>query len=510
MSKKTSTARSSLLSLAGVGGALLAGVVVAAAVVTPIPTLSLTPASLVVSPTQATQKRVCPGGLVDILSRDGDATTYQGFAAPNIVTEVIGSVEEISPLPAPDNVATNPEFGPSIISAAPSGNAENPTLVAASQTQAVAADSVSGLAAASCGEGSTNQWLVGGSTEVGRNSLLMLSNVLDVDATVSIEIFGEKGQVDAAGMAGLVVKAKTQRIISLAAFAPNLVEPVVHVTTTGGQVLASMQQTTTRVVTASGVDFVQPGAAPARTQIIPGVALSGMADQDGEGGTVTSDLAPTIRVFIPGPKSAEVSVNIIGPSGKPVVVKARVEAGRTLQLPFTGATDGIYTVVVTADVELVAGVRTIQAAGTAPAPLVPVEEAAAGSGDAGTSVAPTTAPAVKAVSKTGGDFAWIPAALPLSDVTVFTVPAGPRPTLTLYNPTARARSMSITTNGERAGVELAAGASVVVPLTAGSKMQLGTAEGMYATVTYAAVGQGSAFSVAPASRLSSALRIYAH
>jgi hypothetical protein len=513
MNKKTSTAKKSLVSLAGVGGAIIAAVVVTAAVVTPVPSLSLTPASLVVTPTEATQKRICPGGLVDILSRNGDATTFQGFAAPNIVTEVVNSNSETRVLPAPDNAATNPEFGPSIVSAAPSANTRTPTLIAAAQSQSVSADSISGLAAATCGEGSTDQWLVGGSTEVGRTTLLFLANALDVDSTVSIEIFGEKGQVDAPGMTGLVVKAKSQRIISLAAYAPNLVEPVVHVTTTGGQVLASMQQTVTRVVTPSGVDFIQPGASPSRTQVIPGVALSGMANQDGEGGVVTSDLSSAIRVLIPGPKGAEVTATIVGATGKPVVVKANVQSGRTIQLPFSGATDGIYSVVVTSTVELLAGVRTVQASSDQPAPLVPVAatDPGAGSGDAGAGLAPSALrAAAPVVSSAGGDFTWNASALPLSDSTLVPVPNGYRPTLTIFNPTSRTRQVLFGVGTDTKKIEAPAGVTIVVPVDESSKLQLGTVEGLYAAVTYAAVGRGSALTVAPASRLSSSLRIYSH
>jgi hypothetical protein len=509
MNKKTSGLRTSLVSLAGVGGAIIAAVVVAAVVITPLPSLTLTSASLVVTPTAATQTRICPGGLVDILGRDGDATTFQGFAAPGILTETVNSTAELSALPAPDNAATNPAFGPTIVSAAPSASETNPAMVVGAQTQSVRADSISGLAAASCGEGSTDQWLVGGSTEVGRTTLLMLSNALDVDATVSIEVFGEKGPVDAPGMSGLVVSAGTQRIISLAAYAPNLLEPVVHVVTTGGQVLASLQQTTTRIVTPSGVDFVQPGAAPARTQIIPGVALNGMANQESEGGTVTSDLAPTIRVLIPGPTGAEVSASIVGSSGKPTVVKARVQPGRTLQLPFTGVTDGIYTVVVTSSVPVIAGVRTIQGSADQPAPLTPVVTAdpATGSGDAPAAAAPAPA----AESTIGGDFSWNASALPLSDSTLVAVPAGARPTLTIFNPTNRSRSLSIAGSAQGGvRVDVPAGGTVVLAIDEGAKLSLATAEGLYAAVTYAAVGRGSTFTVAPASRLSSAIRVYAH
>ena len=39
-------------------------------------------------------------------------------------------------------------------------------------------------------------------------------------------------------MSGIVVKAGAQRVIPLAGFAPDVAAPVVHVTASGGQVVA--------------------------------------------------------------------------------------------------------------------------------------------------------------------------------------------------------------------------------------------------------------------------------
>lgn len=501
MTNKISALRRSLISLAGVGGALIAAAVVALVCVAPVPQLSLTAASLEVNPTEATQSRICPGGLVDVLSRNGDATSYQGFAAPSIVTDVLNGTATTSALPAPDNAATDPNLWPTVISVPPSTNKDQRALLAAAQSQEASAETIAGLAVAACGEGSTDQWLVGGSTEVGRNTLILLSNALDVDATASLEVFGERGIVDAPGMTGLVVKARSQRIISLASFVPGLVEPVVHVTTTGGQVQATLQQTVTRVVTPSGVDFVQPGGTPALEQIIPGVALSGMANQEGEGGVVTNDLAPTIRVLIPGSTGAEVTATVIPSTGEPVVVKARASAMHTLQLPLAGLTDGIYTVVVSAEVPLVAGVRTVQNSVDAPAPLTPAAPAAPGAAPA--------APA--APSLTGGDFTWGASALALSTQTLVAVPAGPRPTLTLFNSTGQATKVTLTQAGQGPRkIDLGARASVVFEVAGGSTFTLSDAAGVYGAVTYQAVGRGASFPVAPASRLGSAIRVYAH
>lgn len=516
MTKKIRKLPRTLVSLAGVGGALVAGVVVAAVVLVPVPRITLTAASLSVTPTESTQTRICPGGVVDILSRDGDATTFQGFAAPTIEADVVGSIIDDAPLPAPDNAASDPSFGPSILSAAPSQNPEQPTLLAGAQTQNTSADSISGLTASACGEGSTDQWLVGGSTEVGRTSLLFLSNALDVDATASIEIYGEKGLIDAPGMTSLIVKANSQRIISLAAFAPNTLEPVVHVTTTGGQVLATIQQSVTRVVTASGIDFVQPGSSPARTQVIPGVALNGMSNQDSEGGTVTSDTAPTIRVLVPGATGAEVTATVISSTGEPVVIKSKVRAQHTIQLPFVGVTDGIYTVVVSAEVPIVAGVRTVQNAFSAPAPLTPApapgaEPTPTPSAGQATAAKPAVTPPVPVPSLLGGDFTWNAASSSLGVSTLLAIPAGPRPTLTLFNPTASAITLKVDgINKEATSLEVPAGRTLVVAVAEKAKLTIREAVGIHATITYQAVGRGAAFVVPPASRLSSAITVYSH
>lgn len=516
---KSKSLRTSLMSLAGIGGAVVAAGVVALAVLAPVPTLSLTAASISVDPTPAAQTRICPGGLVDITSRPGDATVFQSFAAPEITADARRTTIAQTPLPAPDNAATNASFGPQVLSSEPSTDPQDPALAAGSQSQSARADSISGLAATACAEASTDQWLVGGSTEVGRNTLLLLSNALAVDATVSLEIFSEKGRVEAPGMSAILVSANTQRILSLASFAPGIVDPVVHVTTTGGQVLATLQQTVTRVVTASGVEMVQPGAAPSTTAIIPGVALTGMAGQDSEGGAVTSDLAPAIRVLLPGTRDAEVTATVYSATTKPAVIKAKFTAGQVLQLPFLGVTDGIYTVVVTSEVPLVAAVRTIQSPNNPIAPVTPAAAAstpsassAAGSGPVGGVDVGGDAPAgATAGGPTipGGDFAWNASALALSAQTLVAVPAGGHPTLTLFNPTDAAVSLKLGPVGAPGeSVSVPPGGSLVIPVTASTVYSLSGATGLYATVTLRDVGRGSAFTVPPASRLSSAITVY--
>ncbi|MFW8745689.1 DUF5719 family protein, partial [Mesorhizobium japonicum] len=150
-------------------------------------------------------------------------------------------------------------------------------LLAGAQSQIAAADDESGLAAAACAEPSGSTWLVGGATTTGRTTLLTLANPTQVDATVTLAIFGEKGVVQAPGLSGIVVTAGAQRVIPLAGFAPDLASPAIHVTARGGRIVASLQQSTVRGLDAGGVDLVGATADPSTSLRIPGIRVLGAA-----------------------------------------------------------------------------------------------------------------------------------------------------------------------------------------------------------------------------------------
>lgn len=498
-SNEPSTAKRLVMGFAGLVSAGICAVVIAAAVVVPLPSVHGKAASIVVAPTSGSTTKICPGGLLDVVSRNGNASAYEAFATPNRQVSASPVAATSTPVSAPDDEATTPSFLPQLVSVPASGNPASPNLVAGAQSQSAQSDVISGLAVSACGDASTDQWLVGGSTEVGRNSLLLLTNPLGVEAMVSLEIFGEKGAVETPGMSNIVVAPRSQKILSLAAFAPNVVEPVVHVTTSGGQILATIQQTVTRVVTPSGVDYVQPGSAPATQQVIPGVTLTGQASQNSEGGQVLSDLAPAIRVLIPGKVDAMVTAQIIGSSGKPYIVKTKLTAGQVLQLPFLNVPDGTYTVVVSSSVPIVASARTVTSTGTkvsnAPATTAVGEDGGSTSG-------------AQAVV-TGGDFTWNASALSLSTDTLVPVPEGPSPQLTLWNSTGATASVGVKNgSGQVTTVIVPAGFSVSIPVTAQTNLQLTHVNGIYAAVGMNGVGQSSSFTLAPGARLSSPVRVY--
>jgi hypothetical protein len=473
MMTKTSALRVGLTGLAGLIGAGIAVVAVGALIVLPLPTISATAPSFTVQPTSGNQERVCAGPLLQVMSQKGKAAAYYSNGRPDVLSYSQGATAEVAKLAVPDNQASGALGSPTAYSA-PIVSGGSPVTLAASQGQTAVGESLSGYAADACAEPSNDSWLVGGSTEVGRTTLLLLSNPTSVTAAVAVEVFGEHGLVSSSVSKGVFVEAGEQRILSLAGLAPDLVAPVVHVTSTGGKVLASLQHSVMRTLTPAGIEIVNASAVPATTQIMTGVVLTGQqASAGSENGAVSSDLEPAVRVVVPGTVSTTVHVRIIPASGKVSEVQATVSAQTVVQFPFAGIPDGTYTVEVTGDQPIVAGVRTVQS------------------------------------SPTGGDFTWVSSVAPLGASVVVPVPAGPGATLALFNSGSAPVTATLAKgNSAPVTVTVAAGAFVTRPLTTGAVYTLEGATGLLGGVTFSGPGVGSAIALQPANQMSAPVTVY--
>jgi len=116
--------------------------------------------------------------------------------------------------------------------------------VSATERQELDAAELRGLAVAECLPPAPTSWLVGGSTTTGRSSTIVLSNPGDVAATVDVAVWGADGPLDTAGTSGLIVPPGAQRVIPLSGIAPDEASPVVGITSRGGAVAATLQQST--------------------------------------------------------------------------------------------------------------------------------------------------------------------------------------------------------------------------------------------------------------------------
>lgn len=464
--------------VAGTVGVGIAAVVIAAATLIPLPVISATPPSELVTPVATGQQLVCAGPVLRLGDEAGqDATTASAIGRAAV--RYSSSAGTVSTAPLSTVGSEDQQSAPLVLSTPP--NAADPSeqvLVAGAQSQTANADDFVGLAAASCTAVAGELWLAAGSTAVGRTTLITLSNPTEVPATVDLQIFGENGPVSAPGTSGIIIAPNAQRVLSLAGFVPGLQSPVVRVQSQGGQVAASVQQSVVRGLEPGGVDIAGAAGMPSLRSVIPGftlVDIAGLESRMSELGY--DDLRPVLRLFVPGDKSAVATVKI--------VPEDAASAGRSFTVNLDGGVvddvtlgqlgDGNYTVVVESDVPAVASLRYSNA-----------------------------------VTGTGipSDFVWLAAAPVLSEEVLLTVPVLENPVLHLANPTTTDAEVTLTSqSGEGLTVTVPAGASALLPVKSNSTYDMAGFTTLHATVTSVGSGLAAGFAVQPRGQASTPILV---
>ena len=218
-----------------------------------------------------------------------------------------------------------------------------------------------GSAAAACQRPANDLWLVGANTALGRTAVLNLSNASGSPATVSLELFGAKGQIQAPGSRGLLVAPGTTRSVILAGLAPGQERLSVRVRSAGGPVSAVIQQSVLRGLTPGGVEFIAPATAPALRQVITGVDIqdpAGLAGLTGKSGF--GDAGPALQIAVPGSADAVIAIKLFGRDGQKALPGGGVvtaKAGTVTDVPLSGVPAGPYTVAVSSDVSFTAAAR---------------------------------------------------------------------------------------------------------------------------------------------------------
>lgn len=516
MTKKTNVVRASLTGVGGVVGASIAVLVVGALLVVPLPQLEGYAPMFKVTPLPSMQNIVCPGPLVQVNPDKSATVSYLSNGSPVLQLDSTSTQQTNMVLTMTDNKAPASLGAPSVISVPPVKGASEQPLLAGMQLQTGKGESLAGLATVSCAEPSNDVWLVGGATDVGRTTLLLLENPTDVYSTAKIEVFAENGPVAMLKNDGIQVPPRTQRIISIAGYARDVYAPVIHVSSSGGALLATLQQSVMRTLVPSGVEWVNPSTAPSTTQMITGVYLAG-SSANSEYGAVSSDLESTIRVLVPGTESADVKLKFISLAGEVTELAAPVNAQEVIQFPFVGMKDGMYTVIVSANKPIVAGVRSVIASGvqapvlstTPSSPPAPTSTPSATASPTPTPSATPAAPAAPAAKVTGGDFAWFSAGNFLTNSLLVPVPSGPNPMLSFYNPFDWDVTVVLSArNQQDVRLKIAPGQMSTVKLTGGANYTVKGSDGLIGQLTYIGGGQGSGTVLSPANALGSAISVY--
>lgn len=248
------------------------------------------------------------------------------------------------------------------------GTADGSKNFNAIQLQAATGTQAFGLAAATCGPGTSDAWIVAGDNSVGREALLILVNAGAVDATVNLELLGTSGRIEGTGLSGISAPAGKTTILPLASFAPKAEVFAIHVTSRGSNLGVYLQQKTIRGVTPGGLDLVGATAVAEKKLVIPGVFLRTTAklaalvsaDQN------FSDTKPLLRVTAPGGKDATFTAQVVGSDGSNfgTVIQGTVPAGSTKDFDISDVTDGDYAVQFDSNQPIMASVRYSRAAGS--------------------------------------------------------------------------------------------------------------------------------------------------
>ena len=218
-----------------------------------------------------------------------------------------------------------------------------------------------GSAAAGCQQPANDLWLVGANTALGRTSVLNLSNASSTPATVSLDLYGAQGQIQAPGSRGLLVAPGTTRSIVLAGLVPDQEKLSIHARSAGGPVTAVVQQSTLRGLTPGGVDFIVPGAAPATRQVMSGVDIQDPASARALAAKQGfADAAAALQIAVPGPADAVVEIKLYGRDGQKALPGGGVvtaKGGSVTEVSLAGVPAGQYTVAASADVSFAAAAR---------------------------------------------------------------------------------------------------------------------------------------------------------
>jgi hypothetical protein len=212
----------------------------------------------------------------------------------------------------------------------------------ATQRSLVTTGNDRGLVTAACMPAAASSWLLAGGAEPGRRQRLVLSNPGPNPVTVDLDVLGVNGLVQSPNGRGLVVGPHARTVVLLNAITGSEPSPVVHVVAQGGEVAAVLNDTWLDGVIPRGGDDALPVAAPAREQLIAGVAVDGRA---------------TLRIAVPGDNEAVVESRVLtasGPKSLPNNGVTRVAAHSSKDVDLSALPPDAYAVQVRADVPVVA------------------------------------------------------------------------------------------------------------------------------------------------------------
>jgi len=464
-----------------------------------LPRVVAVPPSQIVIPVPTSQQLVCPGSILQLSDQAGQqAGVPSPVGTPSITAGAGGSGAEPGQATSSDAGTGGTSAAPTIISAAPGGTVSGGTDQAGSSgSQAQLLDvgsndgGLAGLAAAACVPAAGDSWLVGGSTLVGRTTLLTLTNPTAVAASVTVELFGETGALAAPGTRGITVVPGGQRVLSIAGFRPDISAPVVHVVSVGGTVAATLQHSIIRGLKPGGIDLVGAVAAPALSTVIPGLVVGDLAAVQvlRSGGAPFADIDTVLRVFPPdvdgSAGTAQITVSLTPESdggsavagsavaAAPTTFTVEIPVGRVTDIPLQETGSGTYTVRIESTRPVVAAARS------------------------------------SSVSGDSVDVAWFVATPELRLQARVSAAEAPAPVLHLVNPTQQAATVRVMPEvGAPVVVAVPASGAASTPLQPGMSYTIEGFDRLFGAVSVGSPGRVAHYAVLPPGTGSTPITVY--
>jgi len=374
-----------------------------------------------VMPAEPDHNVLCMGAGLSYGSGSSDVVTY-GAAQIRVAAKTadLSKLETTSALDGFSLGGDSSSAFPIFVSQA----AENAPLAAVSY-QNLSNLNVRGLAVAECRNPEFSTWLVGGDTTTGRQAAISISNPGETSALVDIDIWGLNGPIYSPLSKGLLVKAGTQRVLSLAGMAPDESAPVVRVSSSGSAVVATLHASIFRGLEPDGLAVITGQPEPSSDRLIPAVhfpsaELVGLIRAN-EG---YLDFGNAIRLLAPQ-HDAVVALSVLGESGEETVTKLELTAGQVLDFSLDSIATGDKAILVRSSDPVVAAVRQ-------------------GTGDEGQT-----------------DFSWVGSSFTFHGLAALAVPSEGESRITFVNPSSGSVALSF----DGRDVELPPGGTFTRPVS---------------------------------------------
>jgi hypothetical protein len=126
------------------------------------------------------------------------------------------------------------------------------------------------LIGSNCQAPATNWWFVGADGRVGFTDTLTLANPAPTTADVAVSLWTAKGSILPPHLDAVSVPGRSRVTIGIASIAPDTATIALHVHANSGSVVAALVDRRFSAIKSDGADFVPPTASPARAGLIPG------------------------------------------------------------------------------------------------------------------------------------------------------------------------------------------------------------------------------------------------